>query len=276
MPFADQWEADPQSWNVYTYVGNNPTNATDPLGLWKQVDCDNGGRCFVAEDNDTWEKLYVDAGFGGGFLPEEAALLRYYFQATPEIVPGETVVDVSGFPAWRNSLGSDRIFIAYNPKYMKYEFDFGVGGGLRNVAKAASKGGLFSRFVGWLGFGTKAQAGKLIGSLNGLTQAERSTVQELLAQGKTVQIIPRAAGKTADFIIDGVITELKTLQGVGPNTVKNAIETASRQGNHILIDARNISLTSAEAAQQIHRAQGNIGGLQGRVTVLTRDGTVTY
>jgi len=30
--------ADPQSWNRYTYVGNNPASAIDPLGLW-----DDGG-----------------------------------------------------------------------------------------------------------------------------------------------------------------------------------------------------------------------------------------
>jgi RHS repeat-associated protein len=50
VPFADQWEEDPQSWNLYTYVGNNPTNTTDPSGLWKKVECDNGGQCWQAVD----------------------------------------------------------------------------------------------------------------------------------------------------------------------------------------------------------------------------------
>ena len=83
--------------------------------------------------------------------------MKYYFQATPEIIPGETVVDVSGFIAWRNNLSpSDRNWIGYDPKYMQYEVDFGVGGGLRNVTKVASKAGLFTRFLRWLGIGNKA------------------------------------------------------------------------------------------------------------------------
>ena len=44
----------------------------------------------------------------------------------------------------------------------------------------------------------------------------------------------------------------------------------------ILINARNVGLTPRAAAQQILRAQGNIGGLQGRVTILTKGGTVTF
>jgi uncharacterized protein RhaS with RHS repeats len=32
-PFADQSEGDPQSWNLYTYVRNNPMSFIDPLGL---------------------------------------------------------------------------------------------------------------------------------------------------------------------------------------------------------------------------------------------------
>src|SRR5262245_21016132 len=33
IPFADQYERDPQSWNLYTYVRNNPIRYIDPLGL---------------------------------------------------------------------------------------------------------------------------------------------------------------------------------------------------------------------------------------------------
>ena len=86
----------------------------------------------------------------------------------------------------------------------------------------------------------------------------------------------RTAGKSADFLVDGVKTELKTLTGSGPTTIKSAIETAAKQGEKILIDARQTGLSAEQAADQIARAQGNIGGLEGRVTVLTNEGTVEF
>ena len=48
-------------------------------------------------------------------------------------------------------------------------------------------------------------------------QAERNMVNDLVNQGKNVEIIPQnTQAKTFDFIIDGVLTELKTIQN--PNS----------------------------------------------------------
>ena len=88
--------------------------------------------------------------------------------------------------------------------------------------------------------------------------------------------LPRTAGKSADFLVNGVKTELKTLTGSGPTTIKNAVQEAAKQGEKILIDARNTGLSAEQAANQIARAQGNVGGLAGRVTVLTTEGVVKF
>ena len=82
--------------------------------------------------------------------------------------------------------------------------------------------------------------------------------------------------KNRDFLINDIKTGLKIFTGAGPNALKNAIESAALQGNQILIDARNVAITPESAAAQIQRAQGNIGGLQGRVTVLTSSGPVKF
>ena len=54
--------------------------------------------------------------------------------------------------------------------------------------------------------------GVLRGSLNGLTKEEKTIINELLEEGKTVEIIPTDSSPTADFYVDGMKSELKTLK----------------------------------------------------------------
>jgi hypothetical protein len=57
-PFADQDEEDPQSWNLYSYVINNPLKYDDPLGLWKRVKTDDGRVIYESDsDKDTLSSL---------------------------------------------------------------------------------------------------------------------------------------------------------------------------------------------------------------------------
>jgi hypothetical protein len=138
--FADQHESDPQSWNLYTYVGNSPTAYTDPFGLWKKVDCDNGGDCWQAEEGDTWESSAEDTRFGGN-PAETGAFLRAYFR-DQAIVPGVTTVDVSLFLSWKQSLDfkqSTRIRLS-----VPIEVDF--GGGWRAPQRRQSSGKNWSHF----------------------------------------------------------------------------------------------------------------------------------
>jgi hypothetical protein len=76
--------------------------------------------------------------------------------------------------------------------------------------------------------------------LVGVSPNERAIAEELIENGQTVVRIATQAGKkTADFLVDGIVTEVKTLTAAGPNTLKNALENAALQSSeNILIDAR--------------------------------------
>jgi RHS repeat-associated protein len=89
IPLMDQYKTNPQSWNLYTYVGNKPLTYTDPFGLWKQVDCSTG-KCWEAEKGDTFSSL-------AKILNVSAKQLSGFFQ-NEKIAIGH-VFDVSGFGA---------------------------------------------------------------------------------------------------------------------------------------------------------------------------------
>jgi RHS repeat-associated protein len=60
MLFADQYEGDPQSWNLYTYVRNNPCSNSDPTGRETCYYRKNGST--IGCESDTRIKVDVDAG----------------------------------------------------------------------------------------------------------------------------------------------------------------------------------------------------------------------
>jgi hypothetical protein len=122
-------------------------------------------------------------------------------------------------------------------------------------------------------------AGKIIGNIDGLNQAERKMVNDLLSQGKTVEIIPRnPKTQTFDFKIDGVSTELKTLQNPNINTGITRIQDGFKQNNpsSVVIDTRGTGLTPTQAQEMINRAAGTFDNktLPGSVQVWTDQGIV--
>lgn len=124
------------------------------------------------------------------------------------------------------------------------------------------------------------KVGKLAGSLKGLTQAERTMVNDLLSQGRNVEIIPRLnmpGVKTPDFKVDGVRTELKTLGGTSLNTPVTRIQEGFGQGAQtVIIDGRASGLTADQAITIIDdRIKGIYKGeIPGKIEIWTSEGTV--
>ena len=123
-------------------------------------------------------------------------------------------------------------------------------------------------------------AGRLTGNLNGLTPGERLVVNDLLRQGNNVEVIPPSNAQgtgSPDFRVNGVRTELKTLQGTSPDTPVTRITYAFRRQNAeaVILDARQSPLTNAQLEAAIPRARGAMGGtLPGYVEIWTQQGVI--
>jgi RHS repeat-associated protein len=278
--------ANPQTFNRYVYVMNSPMALTDPDGLqsgkWHYpVDStgaviDGGKYRYILNGQSTDGYREVTRTNRRGFLIGDSP-------AAPE---GYVVVFNPFGPASVNN-PFDLDDLLFNGSFVRNGWDVimsdetyesfmrtgAVFNAIEPVDVALALGPLRAiRTVA----AAEVAPGVVSGSLAGLTQAERSFVAEMISQGRNVRIIERAASKTADFVIDGLETELKTLTSAGPNTLKNAIQTATKQGRNIVIDARNVEITAENAMGQILRVEGNGYAVKGRVTVYTSNGTVTY
>jgi hypothetical protein len=125
----------------------------------------------------------------------------------------------------------------------------------------------------------KGYTGKLIGDITKLTADEIKVVQDLLRSGRNVEIIPVSKiAKTADFIIDGVKMELKTLQNPNINTAITRIQDAFKQGSAVILDLRKTSLGKNDAITIIERAKGTFPNklLPGKVEIWTIEGVFKF
>jgi hypothetical protein len=106
---------------------------------------------------------------------------------------------------------------------------------------------------------------------------EDSIAEALEADGNEVVPLEVVQGqKNADALVNGVKTEFKTVTVAGPNTLKNQIQDGLKQAPNVVVDARGTSITRGQAMQQIQRVEGNMGSVQGRVTILTNEGAVKH
>ncbi|MCL1852417.1 MAG: hypothetical protein FWF88_05220 [Peptococcaceae bacterium] len=115
-----------------------------------------------------------------------------------------------------------------------------------------------------------------------MTKGEKMVVDDLVAQGKSVERIPanpKVEGGTPDFKVDGINTELKTLENANTNTGMKRVQQGFSQGaENVIIDARNSGLTKAQAEEILARAKGKYpdGQLPGTVEIWIDGQVITY
>ena len=113
-----------------------------------------------------------------------------------------------------------------------------------------------------------------------MTKRERQVVDDLVGQGKMVERIPKNPDtRTPDFKIDGVKTELKTLENPNTNTGMKHIREAFKQGAEtVIIDARSSGLTKELADEIVSRAKGIYPdkALPGKVEIWMEGQVITY
>ncbi|MGX7417386.1 CdiA C-terminal domain-containing protein [Carnobacterium gallinarum] len=93
---------------------------------------------------------------------------------------------------------------------------------------------------------------------------EKKVVESLLEQGKNVQLIPEAPNvmKTPDLLVDGVKTEIKTLNGNNINTLVTKVGNALKQVDgtgEIIYDISKANFTSQQIEEIISRLTGKYG-----------------
>ena len=109
-----------------------------------------------------------------------------------------------------------------------------------------------------------------------LKEHEYQTVKLLLEQGFDVELIPPSAikgVKMPDIVMLGVAWEIKSPEGSGKYTLKNAIQNASHQSQSIIIDLRRYPSDESKAIKSIDRHFSLSRRLK-RLKIICKDNTI--
>ena len=155
--------------------------------------------------------------------------------------------------------------------------------GLKFAGKEMLKGGIEQ--LTYHAAGKEAVAGEKLVLQGGVKLSSKEADVAALYAERGHQVIAKPAtglGQSADFVIDGKPTELKTLSRVKSNrtgeAVTSTIESASGQAKNIIIDARNQrGLTEAKARNAVKNAVDDLARSRvDTIHFLGRDGNRLY
>lgn len=101
----------------------------------------------------------------------------------------------------------------------------------------------------------KKEAGKIIipvGMKPRPRQHEIEVAETLAEHFKTdVEFVPTTERNTPDFLIDGVLWELKSPQGRGKNNIQRQLQYASHQSSNVIIDASRSKMHASKIKREV-------------------------
>jgi RHS repeat-associated protein len=233
QPLMDQEEGDPQSWNLYSYVRNNPLKFTDPTGeaRWQEI---NGELHWVGDEDGEY-----DADLKASWVADENNPIGGYWdfagdQSAVEIQEPENTIAVR--------TGPDKAIEVPI-------FEPGAGGGLRDVTRRAGPpvarglSNLFRR--AWRGiFGGAARAKTLDELFKTGRLAKASEIAEWAkAQGWTARQTPNGPLKFIDE--NGVVrVTLKSGSSRAPGSNFPHVELWNAAGQRVDPSGNAVTRTS--------------------------------
>ncbi len=192
VPFADQNEGDPQTWNLYVYVGNNPLKYTDPFGAWKKVSCSSGD-CWEAEKDDDLGTLAKQTGISIGVLN-----WAFFLILPPDkIIPGETVVNVAGV--------EDEARALVERAAREYPMFVPGGGGIIKLGPAIARGTASLISSAWSGIRNSFRRG----SSGSATSIARPVTGQIFE--RTIQTSKGPVDVLAEIVVQGDKIVLKDI-----------------------------------------------------------------
>lgn len=116
-------------------------------------------------------------------------------------------------------------------------------------------------------------SGKIIPNGVHLEKHEYDTIVFLTEMGMDIELIPPSnipGRKTPDFIMNGLVWEMKSPKGKTRSTIEHAFQTAMKQSNNILFDIRRTQLPEAKTIIILEQLFSYSKGVK-RLSIITRD-----
>ena len=278
--------------NWYAYCGGNPLNRWDPSGqAWYDwvpgIASVTVGTIMCATGFGTPIGIGLITGGASDLLSSTLGAAGFDSQlvsivnSSMDVVVGTTLLFTPFAPVGAGMVGSGFGGLIGGAISESLGGSYELGAAIGNIFGGSVGSAVYSKISAFK-VPTKVCAskpGKLSGSLDDLSPAERKMVNDLLNQGKNVEIIPRSnlqGVKTPDFRVNGVLTELKTLNGTSLNTPVSKIQKAFNQGaSTVIVDGRATDITIEQANVVLSRINGIYKeNIPGSIEIWTNAGIV--